>query len=82
MTRSNSRPPVDLATLLAAGKRVIDFLPDPAFHKPWREAAARCSRVPDSIAETTRTISAAATSVTEAGRETAAAWRRHGRNKS
>ena len=80
MTRLNTpRPPVDLTTLIALGKRAIGFLPDTAVHDAWREAGSRCSRVPDSVAGAVNTVATAVTSVVTASRETAASWRRHGR---
>lgn len=74
-----SRPLVDVTTLIALGKRAIRFLPDPAVHDAWGEAASRCSRVPDSVTGAVRTVATAVSSVATACGETAAAWRRHGR---
>ena len=79
MTSPNtSQPLVDMTTLIALGKQTIRFLLDVP-HDDWREAASECSKVPDSVAGTVKTIKTAVTSVATAGRKTAANWRRHGR---
>jgi hypothetical protein len=77
--RSTFRPFVDVSKLIALGKQTINFLPEAAVRDAWRDAASRCSIVPDSVAGTVTTIADAVESVATAGRETLAAWRRHGR---
>ena len=64
---------VDPATI---GYLAFRVLKDPEIRKPWRDAAKYCSSA--SALRTLEGAARAATSVAIAGRETSAAWRRHG----
>lgn len=65
------------AALLALGIAAFRFAQEPALHDLWRKAADDCSGVVGAVSTAIETVTEARGSIVEAGKQTAASWRRH-----